>query len=275
MKSMLISIAIMGGFAESKPFWGALLNSVQGPTDLLVIDNGAYDPPEDDLHNPEYCLNRFLVPFWPGEVFYHPQNDNLGVVKSLQYTYENFQHDILAFLHNDVYIYKRGWDTEVKNLFECESMAGLVGFFGAEGIHPSGGRFLVRSNMLEAEVHGDRKRDGYMRVAVLDGLSMFASREMLAQRDGVDMSFEIHHFYDLDLSLESLDRGYHNFALFTPIHHQSGLTACRPMFNNWANDLLNMEKAQDAIYLANEKRWQKKWADKLRQPYHVNMPWPA
>ncbi len=267
---MLIAVFIMGQFTESKPFWGSLLNSVNGPVDLLVVDNGDFENIKDKLHQPKYCIDHFISPFWPGEVFYRPQPNNLGVIKSLQYTYENFDHDILAFLHNDVYIYEKGWDTKVKHIFEIEENCGLVGFFGAAGIHQNSGRFHVINNMLEAEVHGSRVDNGrHYEVAVLDGLSMFASREMLAKRDGVDTNFMIHHFYDLDLSLESIDRGYRNFYLSTPIHHQSGMTACRPLFQNWVSEQVG--GGEGVIYQNNLMLWRKKWASKL--PYQIGDTW--
>ncbi len=270
-KSMLLSIPIMGEFSDTKPFWGALLHTISGPLDLLVIDNGAFRPVEDKLHRPDYFLENFIKPHWPGDVFYHPQDDNLGVIQSMQYTFEGFEHDILAFLHNDVYIYGSYWDLAVKEIFEKEEKCGLVGFFGAVGVSEHSGRFHVLNNMLEAEVHGMRVDDKPYEVAVLDGLSMFASREMLAERDGVDTEFAIHHFYDLDLSLESIDRGYRNFYIPIPIHHQSGLTATRPFFNEWANQKYGMDHAEQVLYQNNLALWKKKWAHRL--PWQVGEAW--
>lgn len=97
--NMIIVIAILGGLHESKPFWGALLNSVQGPVDLMVIDNqNTVD------ENQLVFLREYIKPAWPGEFIYAPQDDNIGVVMSLQYAYENTEHDILCFLHNDLSI---------------------------------------------------------------------------------------------------------------------------------------------------------------------------
>lgn len=266
-KRIALCTFIMGGLSDLKGVWGSWLNTVKGPIDLVVIDNAAYLEEQQ-----ESFLDRFIHPFWPGNVFYFPQDDNLGVIKSMQFCYEQCpDYDIYAFIHNDVFVYKPGWDREVVNIFDYESRVGLVGFFGAEGIHPSSGRYNVWNNMLEAEIHGGRMVDGYREVAVLDGMSMFASKEMLDERNGIDTTFTVHHFYDLDLSLESIDRGYRNFAIATPIHHWSGVTACKPIFQEWANKLMGMEQGEQAIYQNNLLLWKKKWAKRL--PWQVGMEW--
>lgn len=265
MTKMMIVVPIMGGFNESKSYWGCLLNSVKGPVDLMIIDNGFGLGSEEDKKAVPHFIDSYLEPHWPGVVTYAPQDDNIGLILSLQYAYENSTADILAYIHNDLYIYKHGWDHEVIQLFETEQLnAGLVGFFGAEGLHPNTGRFYVYSNMLEAEIHGHRANSGFMEVAVLDGMSLICSRAMLDVRNGVDTDFSIHHFYDLDLCMESLDRGFKNYALFTPIHHQSGLTACRPLFQDWLNARLGVtEQAEQLIYMKNKQRFMEKWTTRL------------
>lgn len=266
MKDMLIVVPIMGRLAETKTYWGCLLNMTTGPTDLMVIDN-AWDCGDGQ----EEFFAKYIEPHWPGEFMYRPQDDNLGVVQSMQYAYENTNHSILAYLHNDIYIYREGWDIEVKQAFSELEKPGLIGFFGAEGVHPGSGRFNVWSNMLEAEIHGWRSKD-IKEVAVLDGLCMIASREMLDVRGGLDTSFNIHHFYDLDLSLESLDRGYKNYTLSIPCHHQSGVTACGPLFQEWANKYMGMEKeGERTIYTENHLRFMGKWAKRL--PYSIQKGW--
>ncbi len=250
-----IVIPVMGGLIESKPFWGLLLNMVTGPAELIVIDNS----PEADT---QLFLGRFVDPFWPGEVVYQSNDNNVGLVQSLQQGYELARANIIVYMHNDVYIYQSGWDVLLKNVFESRKnqKVGLVGLFGAEQAHVNGGRVLCYSAMLEAEIHGNRMQTELTRqVSVLDGLFMAASREMLEARDGVDTTFEIHHFYDLDLSLESLDRGYTNWVVNVPFHHQSGVTACRPLYQEWAKQ----HGGDLEIYNRNKERYIAKWNHRL------------
>lgn len=267
-----IAIFIMGGLHDSKSFWGALVQSVKGQeVDLIIVDNAP--DAEDDPQQPKKFFDRFVTPFWPGEVFYCPQEDNLGMIKSMQFCYEQYDYDLYCFLHNDLYIYEHDWLQRVKQLVKLESKVGLVGFFGASGISDNGGRYYVWNNMLEAEIHGTRIDEGYVEVAVLDGLAMFATKEMLDVRGGFDLSFDIHHFYDKDLSLESIDRGFRNFIIPVYCHHQSGVTACKPIFQEWANQYLGVEaKGEETLYVKNELLWMKKWKGKL--PWEVGREWP-
>jgi len=271
MKSMVVVIPIMGRLNDLKPFWGLLLNNTLH-ADLFIVSNTPPDVREQEQE--ELFFAKYIKPHWQGDVHYYPQADNIGVIEAMQLGYEKTDHEIVAYLHNDLYIYEEGWDTDVIYQFETLDQPGLIGFFGGEGIHSNSGRNDVWSNMLEAEIHGGRfgAYGEAKEVAVLDGMAMIASREMLDVRDGLDTDFKIHHFYDLDLSLESLDRGYKNYIIPIAIHHHSGQTANYPDFNRWANRYMDMDDqpndGQNAIYLANRMRWVRKWVDKL--PYHVS-----
>lgn len=264
---MTIVVPIMGSLGDSKPVFGSWIATIGCEADLLIIDNAAHV----DEKQVTFFAN-YVNPQWQGNVDYAPQETNLGVVKSMQFAYEYLKDtDILAFIHNDLYLYTPGWGRQVIDWFTEHPETGLLGFFGAEGVHPSSGRFNVWNNMLEAEIHGNRFREGFKQVAVLDGLSMIASRKMLDVRHGVDTSYDIHHFYDLDLSLESIDRGFKNYVLPVYCHHQSGITACRPLFQRWADEYTGEERGEQVLYHKNLQRFRDKWSHRL--PYSVGQGW--
>lgn len=265
---MTVVTAIMGQLNETKPVYASWLASIGTEANLLIIDNA----PTSGEEQVKFFAN-FVQPHWPGEVIYAPMNDNLGVVKSLQWAYENTRTDILCYLHNDLYIFEQDWGKQVVEWFEHEPDTGLLGFFGAEGVSPSSGRFYVWNNMLEAEIHGNRLRSGHKQVAVLDGLCMIANRKMLDAKGGVDLLYDVHHFYDLDLSLESIERGFKNYILPIYCHHQSGITACRPLFQEWANRYVGQDKGEQALYSKNLQRFKDKWAHRL--PYSVQTGWSS
>lgn len=281
MKAAIV-VPIMGYLAETKAFWGCLVSSIEGPTDIIVIDNGAkmFNDPAilTQYERTEEFLNRYVKGKFNGNFLYFPQEDNLGLVESLQWGYDHLEYDILIYIHNDLFIYSYGWDQAIKDVFVNESNnAGLVGCFGAEGVFAGGGRLHVWSNMLEAEIHGNRYWHDHdpMRpkeVAVLDGMMMAMSMKMLEVRKGVDRSFKVHHFYDLDLSLESLDRGFKNYVLPIYVHHQSGVTACRPAFQEWSNRKEGVDRAEyNVYYVGNQEHFDQKWQHRL--PYHIKNGW--
>jgi len=266
---ILLAIGVLGRLVETKGCWGTLLNTVTGPIDLMVIDNFPQGPQKEaeGVRLMDF-LKRSIIPFWPGKVEVKTMPDNIGTVESMQFAYEHSDHDILAFLHNDLYVYDYGWDRLVLKLFEDHPKAGLGGFFGAEQVTPDGHRGYVWNNMLEAEIHGGRTRE-MCEVLVLDGMSLIASRKMLDAGGGVDRSFDTHHFYDLDLSLESINRGFRNYCLPIFIHHQSGVTACGPDFQEWSKGYI--EGGEPALYHKNRAHFTEKWKDYL--PYRLGQPW--
>jgi hypothetical protein len=267
---MAVVVPVMGRIHETKGVWGALLQSVQGSeTDLYIVENSGPGKDRDEMLK---FSERFLAPRWPGKIHIHHSASNLGMILSLQHVYDNTDYDILAYLHNDLYIYGK-WVPVVKNLFEHET-TGLVGFFGAEHVVADGHRGYVWSNMLEAEIHGDRfthPPSDFKEVAVLDGMAMICGRKMLDAKGGLDTDYDAHHFYDLDLSLESIDRGFSNYVIPTPIHHRSGLTACSPLFHDWANK--HIDGGERALYEKNKQRFMNKWQNRL--PYQVGVGWNA
>src|SRR5438034_11741127 len=104
---------------------------------------------------------------------------NTDVLNAFQICYQKNKEPILMYVHDDVMIYEKGWDTRVLNEFEDPGV-GVVGFGGALGhgtpdlytapYHlPNLARQHFLSNMRSAESHG-RRFTGERDVSILDGL---------------------------------------------------------------------------------------------------------
>jgi GT2 family glycosyltransferase len=121
---------------------------------------------------------------------------NREILDAYQTIYQNTNDPVIGYIHDDVYIYEKGWDQRVLGEFN-DPKVGLVGFGGALGhgtpnlytvpYHlPNLARQHFMSNMRSAEMHGMRfpsKRD----VAVLDGFALFVRRPILDTVGGWDM----------------------------------------------------------------------------------------
>jgi hypothetical protein len=225
----------------------------------MVIDNAPYTG-EGQLA----FFSRFIEPYWRGKFEYRTAGDNMGLINSMQYAYKESNHEVIIFMHNDLFLYDYQWVRVIQGVFEHASTnVGLVGTFGAKGCSNDGGRFECYSNMLEAEIHSYRMLSGdRQEVTVLDGMLMACSRAMLDAGNGVDIEYSIHHFYDKDLSLESIQRGFRNYVVGIPVHHESGITANGQLFNDWANKHFG-DDGQMALYLKNERRFISKWSHAL------------
>lgn len=220
---------------DSKGMVSQLVYSMYPKTELMVIDNGSTDPIEE----------FFLKYLKPKRLNYIRNEQNIGMIRTMQQAYENCTTEILIVAHNDVFMYADGWDEKVLKYFENIPMLGVLGLFGSQGCGQAGERLqdvpahmvgsicAGKSNMLEAEVHGLRLKEDFQAVSILDGFFMAFNMDMLKETGGFDQRYQFHHYYDRDICLESLKHGYKNVVVNLPSHHLSGLTANRGDYQDW------------------------------------------
>jgi len=232
---MTLCIPIMNQLHDAKGALGTFRYNTSDDVEWLIIDNGSTDPVEK-------FIREFLR---PKRLKYIRNEQNLGMIRTLQQAYENCETEILALTHNDVFIYEKNWDKRIVSYFEQIPKLGGVGFFGAQGCGPIGERIqdipfglpsntqAGMSNMLEAEIHGFRLEKEWHPAAIFDGFFMAFSMEMLKKGNGFDQRYLYHHLYDRAYSLQSLALGYKNIVVNVPCHHLSGLTANRSEYQAW------------------------------------------
>lgn len=172
--------------------------------------------------------------------------ENLGVVRSYQKMYEQAREkgfDILAYIHDDVYIREKGWDERVLKEFEDESV-GVVGFggairHGADDLYKTPyvlqqlARFGYLSNVDDAEVHGQRftlSSD----VAVLDGFCLIIRRSLLDRAGGWPSVAGNFHCYDYAICALAHRYGYRVRVVGIRCHHTGGRTSTTAEYQEWA-----------------------------------------
>ncbi len=145
------------------------------------------------LWQPEWCrcvrswadtaLTDPLVRFFPGQ----------ELIRAYHRGFLRSPADVLGYVHDDVLIYDRSWDSRVLRQF-FDPQVTIVGFAGALGHgHPNLykgpyhlphlARQSFMSNMRDAEKHGTRFT-GERDVAVLDGFACFYRRSFLEEVGG-------------------------------------------------------------------------------------------
>lgn len=231
---LTLSLPVMNQLNDTKSALGTFRYNTSENSEWLVIDNGSTDKYED-----------FLLHYLrPRRLNYVRNEENIGLVKTMQQAYENCETEILALSHNDVFVYEKDWDQRIIAYFEKMPDLGAIGFFGAQGCGPKGERIQDVpspgvmsgfSNMLEAEIHGFRLQEDWKPAAIFDGFMMIFRMEMLKKGNGFDTQYIYHHIYDRDASLESLRRGYKNIVVNVPCHHIGGITANRAEYQEWIN----------------------------------------
>lgn len=252
-----IIIPVMGQLNDTKAAMASIVHSATTDFELVIINN-TVDP--NEKQEIKVWIDRFLP---KGNHFIYHEQDNPGMIMTMQKGYELATRPILAFFHNDVIIYKQGWDQEIIDIFTENPKIGLAGFFGHQGVHMNAGRQDCYTSMLEAEYHGNRLQERFKPVISVDGFSIICKKEMLDKRGGFDTtSYKLHHVYDKDIGMESLARGYDNIVVNIPCHHISGVTANRPDWQNQANEIMNgtSERTGDQMLMDNNlNAFNNKW----------------
>lgn len=271
-----VIIPVLNELHETKGIVNLLKTMTTEDVEFVFIDNGSTDKWEDFV----------LKYIKPKKVNFIKNERNIGLVKTMQQGFESCSSDIITFIHNDVFIYDNEWNREVEQIFESEPSIGIIGAFGSGGVFPNGGRAQVGtelgkppgfSNMLESEIHGSRLNKGERAyVSIFDGFFMSFRREMLVKAGGFDQRYQWHHFYDRDISLESLRHGYKNIVMPLNCHHVCGRTANQPTYQDQVRseygagkyDHTQIYSGDKATHDDNMHRFQEKWGDSL--PVHVD-----
>lgn len=157
---------------------------------------------------------------------------DMDVLPAYQECYERTTEPILAYIHDDVEIYEKGWDQRVLDQFDDPSV-GLVGFGGALGhgtadlysqpYHlPNLARQNFLSNMRSAEKHGARFT-GERDVAVLDGFALFVRRPILDKVGGWPLDKPYGYFmYSEWLCCEARRQGFRIRLVGVDCEHLGG-----------------------------------------------------
>lgn len=241
---MTIAIPIMDQLSDAIGILKLLRDNTSRNVEFLIIDNGSTDPVED-------VFRRYIR---PAKLNYIRNEQNIGLVKTMQQAYENCKTEYLTILHDDVFIYEKNWDITVLELIKNIGNIGVAGFFGVQGIGKVGERIQDveyenqapgMSNMLEAEKHGMRLKSDWSACASVDGFAMIINMELLNKTNGFDQRYQYHHYYDRDICLESLRYGYNNIVVGVMCHHLSGLTANRGQYQNWIDEKTAKDRTED------------------------------
>ena len=166
-----------------------------------------------------------------------------GTITLYQKGYDKSDHDIVAFLHNDLEIHEKGWDVRVLREFQ-NPQVGVVGFGGSlqhghTNIYKISydyrqlGRFHYYSNVSDWQKHG-KQFTGQRDVATLDGFALIVRRELLEKMGGWQISkWPPHHNYDYRLTLEANRHNYKVRLVGVSCHHHGGGMAVSPEYQEW------------------------------------------
>ncbi|RJQ49307.1 MAG: glycosyltransferase [Nitrospiraceae bacterium] len=199
--------------------------------EIIIVDNGSTDGTRDMLTHFTFIRNE----------------KNLGVAKALNIGAGAARYDILCFMHNDVFVYRKDWPAEIYRFISTKEDSGVVGLYGAKTLRRDGsfrGKTIVHAKKGRPAINMP-----FENVAVVDGLLLSMKKPVYKAIGGFCEDFQV-HFYDKDISLRAVEKGYDNYVLNIPFEHRCAATR-------------SQIKDDDAIREAARKRFIEIWKDSL------------
>jgi GT2 family glycosyltransferase len=176
--------------------------------ELVIADNGSTDETRETLERDR-------------DILYIRNRENLGIARACNSGASAAHHGILCFMHNDVFVWQEDWVSRLAAFITSARDAGIVGLYGAKVLRRDGS-FRGRS-IVHAKKEAPAMRAAFTKVAAVDGLLLAISRAVLERTGGFNEDFPI-HYYDKDISMRALDRGFSNYVLNLPFEHASAST---------------------------------------------------
>jgi glycosyltransferase involved in cell wall biosynthesis len=243
------------------------------PVRVLLVDNGSSRPAEHAVQADDLPLRLSVL----------RSPHNLGMVESLISALDHTTGEIIAYLHNDLFLHEPGWDRKVLAAFTADPGLAMAGLVAARGLAPDGGRIETYSHLLGLELgrcqchraawqhHGRLMPPQGVAAAVLDGCGLFLRRASLHQVRP-DRRYPLHHWYDREWSCAFLAAGWRLRGLDLRCDHGGGFTSCREAdyhrsAERSARQRLGITSApqgwDSALYQFGARLWSEKWSSRL------------
>lgn len=200
--------------------------------ELMIIDNGS-DVPFAPFKVDDHLVKKL------GALNIIRNEENTGNYPMFKQALEVAKGEYIAFIHSDVFVYQKGWDSDVLAQFEAHADLGLIGFIGSTEMDNWSGRGMgTVSNMQGRTVEGMGKTwtgsaahhhgkvSGGMTIdgSVVDGCVMIFKKSVL-ETIGFKGYMPPHHFYDRLMSAQVIEAGFKVGILGVAFDHISGQVA--------------------------------------------------
>lgn len=234
-------------------------STIPESVEVVVIDNGSKSAYLHDWTTQE-C-------YWGVKITTIRNDYNRGYYWPLLQVVEGTTSaDIVGVMHNDLFIYEKGWDRRLLDSFVHNPRLGMVGVCGSNQIDERGGRgggtmcnFVGRVGQLQE--HTGQRISDLKQALILDSMFM-AMRSPVVTSLHIDDHIAPCHFYDKIWPLRAIEAGWTVGVLGLEVDHQGGLTTTGTRFENDCAMWCDKEglpyqpgQAAHAVYLEAERRF--------------------
>lgn len=267
---MIVGIPVVDGHDLTEVLldsFEATVDEVNRPFRVVIIDNNSETPYKSaDYEHYKFPVN--VVEYAKNIGYYFPLRD-------LQ---QKFKDDYVGLIHNDMVIYKNGWNVRMEQEFEMDHKLGLIGLCGSYEADALGGRgggtmchfagksvqvgdrqILAQSQDAGVRIHGLRAS------LILDSLfMMFRSNAVHSLVRPADEKWEditLAHFYDRIWPVRLIEAGWRVATMGVECDHLGGMTTTgneryRQDCIDWLEERgLPYENPETEMYLIAERRW--------------------
>ena len=249
-----IILAVWNQLCYTKLAVDSILKNTDSPFELIVVDNGS----KPNIKNYFDSLKGAV------DMKYVRNETNLGPIKAISQGIKAAKYGYIMVIHNDVIILENGWLNKITSLMDSDPNIGIVGLAGRQEIYKTGcvNEASLKHSLQNEDLNAPMTEE-VAGVAVVDGLCFVMTRAFLEKVKGFDETYGYMHFYDLDISLQSLEAGFRNKVVRVEALHlgNGGMTRKLQAYKEIVKDDYGLWKRNRNIFA-------RKWARLL--PVKVN-----
>lgn len=200
-----------------------LKSCATGDLNIILIDNASDVPASEAFPDLRVIRNSNNIGFWP----------------SMLQGFREAESQYVLMMHNDVFVYDRGFDKRIIEEFILNEKLGAVGFFGGRGVDLNGGRGHPEGNMLGKRFGTSQSEHGFLLTeehpaVVFDSLAICVNKLALAL---IDLeTIPPHHWTDRLLCLRIIRAGFHCMTVGIAFDHGGSFTSATSSMNTFSED---------------------------------------
>jgi len=251
-------IDIIVGYCEKVNSTIRLLKSLENiyTNHLILVDNATSKEENDKLDN-------YLKDKWK-DITKIRLETLIGIPATYNKALEKIKYKYAFFIHNDMELFDSEWQNKMFDFINNNERVGLLALAGRQtilnwGVADEGTTKHNMRHLIQAKIHYPMKAP-FEKVAVIDGCGFIMNTEMNLK---FDERYLVHHYYDLDISMQVYERGFECWACNVECEHWGDIEGSTRHVKQYKDAINN----DSGLLINNRQKFVEKWKGKL--PFSV------